>query len=685
MKVNVDNAATNKKNKHNLSHEVSTTMDFGFVQPLMVDEIEPGSSINIRVGQVLRLSPMPCPTFGDVKLKTYHNYVKTEDLYHAFPQLLAGLPYSGVSGSYIPNSVPSVSPGYLYCYLRCHGQYNVVELSSDTAINNKSNSLIGAYTHIDPTDSSYSGLFSSFIVSWYNLFHFDGQGKYFQYFINGSGFASCQYNPSLELGSSDWAEVYVFNSKRYCIFGRFGTFSKNLLKVLIGCGFELNNSSELVSSLPLFAYFKTWFDLFNPAREKTWSDTYAFRFLELCEQRNLSTSWFTDSVADEVFCSFLESLTYCYYTLNVDFAAAHIDGSSNDIVNVKEFDFVNSYVSPEYVEGSFNDSWSASLSTNSGIISQAGLRILKALDKRINTHSVIGGRLHDLLKSIYGSNYDAHDSDQFGSQQLSANIDDVMSTAETSEGYLGEYAGKGLGNDSGKSFKFTPHDGTKFGYIVTVACVVPHTRMSQGMDMQLSHCTQMEFFDSNFDSLTLLPTAKKYIYGSFDIILPYQNSSDALESGFGNIPNYIEQKFKKNITNGDMRMMSTRQSFLPYTLDRLLPYSYLYDDGAGHFKFVNMDLSLVINGVKWRYIGLYNYIGNYNRIFVNSGNVDDSLSPGSGTPQGYNWKQLFMYDRVDDNFIVHNYFDYSKLSPAKSVADSWNTDAYGDHLTLEES
>lgn len=691
--VRVPNASSDSRSPKNLTHHASGTHDWGFCQPILVNEIEPGSSVKIRAGQIFRLMPMPKPTFGEVELKTYFNYVKIEDLYHAFPELYTQQAYNGVNGSYIPEFVPMISPAFLHSYIKMFGRFVcykvksrsssdgvrvLYELDSDSALD----------PNVELEASELNSAFASWNDSLFDLTSFDFS-SYVPFIALVPAVNNYSYDTSLTLNACDWVDEVTVgvgeNAVNYVIGGRFGNFSKNLFNIFNGCGYKFNPSREDVSLLPLFAYYKSWFDLFMPAREITWKNTNAFSFLEFCEQYGFYTleEYSRRPACLSALLGFLVDLGHeCYYYQSSDYAAAHIDGTINDIAGTQHvafMDILENNVAVENVDGNTAFLTLAKDAYNYSVVSEIGLRVLKAVDKRLNISSVIGGRLHELLKSLVGSNFDDHYSDFIGSQVMSANIDSVMSMAETQEGYLGEYAGQGLGQTGGKEFTFSPHDGTKFGYIVAFACVVPTARMSQGMDPQLAHTHSESFWYKDYDAVSLLPTAKKFIYGQVDAVPVDFNISQELDLGFGNIPSFTEYKIHNNTQYGDFCMMSTRQSYLPFTLDKLLPFSSVIQDGDS-LVIQNLDPADVVNGIKWRVIGKYAYMGNFNRAFYNSGNL---YIPSPGLIN--TWERSFNIDRVDGNFVVHTFLDYKKISPSVPMSESWQTDAYGDTLEMEEA
>ena len=64
MKVAIGRQSTGKKYNHDLSFDVSTTSDYGFMQPFLCYECAAQDSVNLNFAQIVRLNPMPKPTFG---------------------------------------------------------------------------------------------------------------------------------------------------------------------------------------------------------------------------------------------------------------------------------------------------------------------------------------------------------------------------------------------------------------------------------------------------------------------------------------------------------------------------------------------------------------------------------------------------------------------------------------------
>lgn len=102
---NISLGKQTKKYTRDLSFDNNTTMDFGFVQPLFCQLLLPDSDFSISAKQLVRLAPMPCPSFARVSLVTKYVFVPWSDICGYYEAMLANMPYKG-------NIVPTTLP---YC------------------------------------------------------------------------------------------------------------------------------------------------------------------------------------------------------------------------------------------------------------------------------------------------------------------------------------------------------------------------------------------------------------------------------------------------------------------------------------------------------------------------------------------------------------------------------------------
>lgn len=478
----------------------------------------------------------------------------------------------------------------------------------------------------------------------------------------------------------DWFALVQNDTTNLLFAGRFNNLGRNLRKVLIGNGFQLNFDDTRLDILPLFANYKAYFDIFVPQRNITWKDTDAFKLMEYCEQSGLNDFRdFSNLLTDGHFSSywnFILDLATMYYTIPGDYASAHILGLGNDVVPESHVNYLSSGNSEgSVIAGGNNDSVNIALNTDWNTdINRSALRILTEMQKLKNLHSAVGGNIREYLRAVYNSDYnDDVDSAFIGSQIMDISPEPIFNTAETDQAPLGSFGGAALGTTKGKALKFTAKSP---GYLISFFCCVPEARMSQGVDPLLYHSVKEDIYNPRYDALTLLPTRKTAIYGTEEVCM---NGLTSLSGGFGNIPNFSEYKIKHNILNGDMSLPSTRSTYLPFTLDKLLPYRVIRSISNTSPNDVSISYGVsgneLVAGTFWRYIGLNRWFGNFDRIFVNDESADsvDDL-------------HFDLLRSFDDKFIIEVYADFKVTGYELPLARSFDTgEMDGDTMTVEKS
>lgn len=705
MKVKVKDASKLPHHKHDLNHDVSTTFDWGHIQPLMVRELPARSSCNLRVGQIVRLQNLVLPTFGRLTLNTYNVFVPMESIFHPYASLRAGQTYMGSNATYIPNQVISCSPAFIDLIVKCFSEVSILICPvANLSYNTDTLSVEFDYcTNVSDVESWYD-----FLVQSYPDFFSSGvAGTPFttDYFSDYVQFKRQEVPESFD--SFDWVQVAndTFHSSeevqfKYIVCGRYTEAGRNLRKVLYGCGYKLIFDFTPVSILPILAYYKAYYDLFYPKRDMTWKDTPAAGLQEWCEQYgNFGIDTYQQGYAyvnKQRFVRFFLDLCETYYTQSPDFVSAHISGQristvpNQGIVSMDASGIVTTHVQTGNNPGTGVSIGSTNTSTTpvyTRLLNQSNIDILERLTHRINAATQIGGDIRAFLKTQLGADYlDEDETYWIGSSKLDINISPVFSNAETESGYLGEFAAQGSGANRGDLFKYE----TKVdGYWVTLAAVVPDARYAQGMDMNLKHVRRQDFLDPAFDSLTLLPTSKKYIFAERNFLnlivtedLDYGAEEEtSLNSSFGNIPNYMEYCIAQNIQNGDMSLRRYRESYLPYTLDKLLPYTSSYRNEEIDRAYIrNTSYNVIVNSTIWRYIGLYKWIGDLNRVFANRGQVP-AASSEQRSPEN-----IYTTIGYEDNFISHNVLDFQVWNYKLPVRDSFQTGAFDEGaISLEKA
>lgn len=73
--------AANKRNKFNLSSKVITTLNIGDTQPIFCREVIPADKWNLDINSFTRLSPIPVPTYAQIKQVNRAFFVKYKDIW----------------------------------------------------------------------------------------------------------------------------------------------------------------------------------------------------------------------------------------------------------------------------------------------------------------------------------------------------------------------------------------------------------------------------------------------------------------------------------------------------------------------------------------------------------------------------------------------------------------------------
>lgn len=126
--------SANKNYTHNMSFDNNTTMDFGFLQPLLSQYMLPKSTISVSSKQLVRLAPMPTPSFARMYLQNYARFVKMTDVVPYYESLLSGISFTTPSGvSVKPVQMPVTTNSFLLwnilCLSSCTVYYKIADPS----------------------------------------------------------------------------------------------------------------------------------------------------------------------------------------------------------------------------------------------------------------------------------------------------------------------------------------------------------------------------------------------------------------------------------------------------------------------------------------------------------------------------------------------------------------------------
>lgn len=739
--------------RFNLSHDVNTTASFGETQPLLCRLLPPGTKSSLNVESLVRLAPMVAPSFGRVKWETWSKFVPISDLMKNFAAMMAQTTVARGANVFTPSRVPYISLNILsfFCLI---GAKATLYRVSDTEYGTGDSSTMYLYKttpsgtgmQSDSGSEMYTaflgeigGTETDFEYSWLNGYKhtgvylrldalFGGQdqpnvsfkiplnvgrvlGAYELFnFGNGSvtdGRYSLEYDP-VTIDGADYVISRTFSagygSRRYAIAFRLSDFGRRLRKILLGCGYQINFDSDTpVNVLPLFAYYKAYWDLFGLTLYDNYESTNCSQFLTYVDFHNwalLNTSIMHQDGPFDLFAKFIYDLANCWVTDTQDFVSANMVSTAvspqfatGDFIDIDPDDAVahkgvtrKGLSVEQYSAKDFNDSvgdygqpW-----INNVIHSQLDSEVLKRLYKWTNRNTIAGRRIADLLRMQgLGKYVDDCKSDFIGHTETQVSISDVVSTSDTfdsntdSGALLGEYGGKGLKYDKTKNFVF---ENDEYGYWITIAAIVPQAGYCQAVDGNNFSVNKEDFYNPEFDGLGMEATKFGQIIGALD--WSRGDEKTKLPSSFGFAPRYSRLKTMFNVMNGDFNQRSTRNSYLPFTLDKIIDVGDEIQTDVAENENEEIFLTsrvlpannLPTAGNSWRYNSRYFWLGNFNRIFVNEGTNSAVLKSVWQSLRGLSGQDSFEINwRSYDNFLIHNVLDFVTWSPMLPIEDSFET------------
>jgi hypothetical protein len=502
-----------------------------------------------------------------------------------------------------------------------------------------------------------------------------------------------------------------FDSCKIRLCFKLSSFGKRLRKVLIGLGYNFNLQDDtVVSMLPLFAYYKAWWDTFAPERYRNFYETNCWQLINLSMERANSSQFGSIYTSNGNFrtyyMGFMSELGSLFATERLDAISAATDavfGATNtttaangwetDIRATIEdtLDYVTNYeagVGAKYdtgtyniyfKQGAFGNNGNNSALNNIGMnwdnslgswdLTQPQIDALKKAYVVLNKASVAGMKVEEILRSLGFGTYVEECKGRFinGSDDF-IKISDVVATAATSDAKLGQYGGRGLGvSDFQFSYQTKEH-----GILIVLSCVVPETGYVNGPNRELEAFSFDRMYNPEFDGLAYEAIEKKNLGGAGVI-----NDASATQT-FGFLPTYSQFKFMSNKANGDFSLHSRKNAMTPYSLDKYIPVNepnvYRVEATNGHAGSTTELCSPVYHysdlpnaGEDYRYINKFPWNGDYNRIFAAEG---DGLEWSVFSPNN----SAFLFDSFEyDNFMVHNVFTVAYYAHMKSIEDSYGT------------
>ncbi|MEM4208735.1 MAG: major capsid protein, partial [Candidatus Bilamarchaeaceae archaeon] len=452
---------SNKKSRFNLSHDVTTTFDFGTTQPVMCQEMIPGSKVTLDMQALFRASPLVAPLFGRQKVEYRSFFVPVQSIMRHFQDsLLSQKAVAEGNDLKTFTEVPKIKPWELLSCLLIGSRCSIYDgrsgtasnlgstalsLSNATTRNQAKNILDNLIKHsaipvirVDNSINNDFGLYHG--DSRINITHILGLEDYSLWIPISSGVGGDATNgytniekgfffgspdASVDDGSNDYdfgavpletADFII--EKKFLINGsnEIYTFAfslsdagKRLRKILLGLGYQTDfYYKEDFSLMPLFAYYMAYFDAFGLERFENFQTTNCAKCLTLFNNTATQPAQNMNNVS---FRGFIYDLMNCWATQPQDFV-----GSIQDTVTISP-SAAASYAELIEVTGDILDpsdeipitsvDTSAESSTienghsyiNNVIHGNLDSELLKRLYKWVNRNTVIGKRVEEILRA----------------------------------------------------------------------------------------------------------------------------------------------------------------------------------------------------------------------------------------------------------------------------------------------
>lgn len=690
-----------KKYSKPMSFDNNTTFSFGAVQPLFCQLLMAKASINVNARQLVRLAPLPVPTFARMKLINKYCFVPISDVYPAFENLMSGIPYTPDSSgndfslsSYVPTTLPFISNRVLLALVfGCGSDLSiwVKQAGSPEDTNNYGSRPLASSAD---TDDTLSKCKKAFLFRLHNNMLTD-----FSYPLD-INFLQAETDDFVTPEGADYVmQVDETNNGAFgvsflaCV--RFSQRAKRLRSIFLGLGYNLDFANDdKVNMLPLLAFYKAHYNNYELNRSSQWSTSYAYQIITLISQSGFtnfknvfdgvlpssSDSDFRKKLVG-VFHSFIRfELSQCWFTYNDDYFSANRLSLTNNTQPLN-FPFVNAdgSVGDTFFNNSTsqnpNDSTlgkvtdvSSKLPFVGGDLSLIAFQVCQRLTRYVAKDSVIGRKMSDWVRTKFGADVaNSLYKDVFNVSQsvLPIAVDDIFNVADTAvtdsgDGeVLGAYGGKGVAFDKSKVSFTAPY----YGFFICISAIVPDSRYFQGCDASLYGIDKYTLPTTDWDALGFEVTPLGAVFGdnnicSDDLVKKHGRTS----KGFGFMPRFSGYKVKKDIINGDMSRRATMDDLSPYYLDRIITNQncHVQLNEAGNYIVDFTTESDIRDPQVLRYACRYPSIGNFNRIFYNSGSSAHGVSDG-GEPL------------MDDNFIVQSVFDMRVSDGLKPISISYDT------------
>lgn len=482
-------SAVKTHNKFDLSRTHLTTMDFGQIVPLFVEETVPGDKFQIDAEYFSRTAPLTLPTYGKFNFKTVSAYVPYHQVAVDAEAWLDG-----------KTTWEGQTPHHRFItYLILHNF--VYQYCLDTTLTPSA----GAedYSWIDASGTTQRSFFSN-------------EGKYYVKILNALGYALPQ-GVDLRTTSSWYTGVADVRLSAYPLLAFFKLYNDYMSQS------QRFNTSAVSSALNKIKY--------NIADSSIWSSStgqinvggLAMLFLNI--KLNYENDYFTSAWQNP---NNPIAATESVNSMNVSgqSGVALQQSVSNNFLNIQE-----------------NSPY------QSVTLSQRALDFLKSFDDWVRRNNYSGSRAVQQVYSRFGiktDEYKSHYAHVINTDSMPIQVGDVTATADAGGLPLGDYAGKAI--LSGKNGVSMQCDDYGVLFILGYFTVVPMNAF--GSDRRVLRNSPLDYYNPEFDGLGADAISLGEVFAS-PVVAGSDTTSD--RAVFGYTERYNAYRYGRDVITGDFR------------------------------------------------------------------------------------------------------------------------------------
>lgn len=485
-------SAVKNHNKFDLSRTHLTTMNFGEIVPLMVEETVPGDKFNVGAEYFSRMAPMVVPTYGKFDFRTvaafvpYHQVAADSDAWFAGKNVWEG-------------STPKqryITIGQLHSFL---SNYCCVADTSSSA------SATCVYTYISAAGNTAYRKWSAV-------------GKYWVKVLNALGYSMPQGVD--EQSGSIWT-TSIKDTK--------------------------------LSAYPLLAFFKLYNDYMSQSQR--FNTSALSTLLQNIKYGRTVNNQYNASTGLIQYQGMKVMFDNLFLNYDNDYFTSAWQTPNNPISNIENVDIVavsSDNNNPTVEEDISNTYVKSIVKTGQGYeytaLSQRALDFLKSFDDWVRRNNYSGSRAVQQVYSRFGiktDDYRSHYANVISTDKLPIQVGDITSTADAGNAVLGDYAGKGIMSGS-KGFDISVSD---YGLLIVLGYFTVVPMNPYGFDRRVLKNEPLDYYNPEFDSLG----AQAISVGEY-FVNPTDTTSQVQDNDiFGFTERYNEYRYGRDMITGEFR------------------------------------------------------------------------------------------------------------------------------------